>query len=369
MKRFNLAALVFWIVSGFHISGIGQSSITFEYSPAKFVQHSNRATFETPNFSYLLGFQWRIDPYWDRPWQTFWNNPEVKLHFVYIDYGNPKLLGQGYGFFPSIGFNIKQNQKFRFNFRIGSGIIYITQKYQKLDNPNNSAIGSNLNNITQLAFGNKFTLSSSIDLHADLHLTHASNASTTTPNSGVNLVGLSIGMTKKFGEMTKNDIELSDTVRYKKWFFDGHYGYGISEYSYTGGPKFSADIISFGLGYRLNPYVQVFVGGEYEFKRSVYQFYYHDFETRETARSFATRYSVFGAGQMNFGLISLRGQCGFYILKEAILIDTHPYYFKLSSLFYPLPKKCPIQPYLGVQLKSHGAVAQYLALLAGITFP
>lgn len=369
MRKFSQTVFLFCCICGFCIyDGMTQSSITLEYSPAKFVQHSKKANFKTPSSSNLWGMQWRIDKYWNHQWQAYWHYPEVNLHLVFMDYGNVNVLGYGYGIFPSIGFKIVQTQKYRFNFRLGSGIVYITKRYQKLTNPENTAIGSNLNNITQITFGNKFSLSPTIDINADLHFTHASNAATTTPNAGTNIVGVALGLTKKFGSFDeKHPINTPDTIQYKRWFFDGHYGYGLSEYSFTGGPKFGVDVINLGLGYRWSPYLHVLGGGEYEFRRSTYQFYYHDFETKESARTLATRYSVYGAGQMDFGRISLRGQCGIYVFRNAALIHSHPYYFKLTTLVYVLAKTSKISPYLGVQLKSHAAVAQYLALLAGIT--
>lgn len=369
MQKFKLSVFIgfFWIC--FQNLLPAQNSIGITYSPAKFVQHSKKATFDSPSYSYLIDLRCSLLEQKLVAWKQYWNNPKIQLHAAYIDYGDAHILGKAFGVFPSIGFSVVRLKNYQLRFQIGSGIAYVTKVYDKIDNPKNSAIGAHLNNITQIAFANTIRVSNELDAIFDLHLTHVSNSATSTPNAGLNLVGASIGIYKKFqNQIPKTNIALSDsafTVSHR-WFLDAHYGYGISEYSFAGGPKFKVDVANLGVGYHISRYFHLMIGGEYEFKRSTFQFFYQDFETEAVARILATRWSAYGSGQMDFGPISIRGQVGTYIFKDALIQNTFPYYVKLTTIVSPFPKNWQLQPYLGVQLKSHGAVAQYLALVSGI---
>jgi len=78
-------------------------------------------------------------------WETLYGYPLIGLSVWYSPLGGFKDLGSAIAVYPFINFPIVHDEVQQFNFRLGLGLGYLTNSYDRLDNYKNFAIGSNLN--------------------------------------------------------------------------------------------------------------------------------------------------------------------------------------------------------------------------------
>lgn len=368
MGRSRNIIFVFWGVLYINLL-IGQVSGSIFYGASKVLKHSDKILFDAPPYSYLVqaSIYRRTDG--TKGWDRYWKRPTVGLNLAYLHYGNDDTLGQAWGVFPSMKFDLFRRERFNIGFQAGVGLAYLTKPYNKITNPINNAIGSHWNNVTQFVLSAEANIYKDLSLSLGGHFTHFSNARTATPNSGINTAGLTLGVTKRFsGEKPKVNATVDTIVMERRWGGDVLLGYGLSEYSFTGGSKYASYFINVGGTYKISPYFKVILGGEYEYNQSIFQFYYQDFDPADIARQKATKTAIYGAGDLMFGRFTLRLQTGKYLPLPALSEISAPMYFKLNCIVAPFPTHWSVQPYVGVLLKSHVAVAQYLGIFTGCRF-
>ncbi len=339
------------------------------YAPSKFLKHSKKSTFDAPEYSYMCQFTLSKQTDGSRHWQRYWGHPLVSINFSYLNFGNNDVLGQSFALFPSIRFGIVNKNEFNFGIQLGSGVAYLDRIYDKIANPLNNAVGSHWNNTTQIGLIAHTRVAANWFIINGIHFSHFSNARTATPNAGYNTAGITLGLGRTFQSKKIAEFKTTDTVLVKKCIGgDILLGYGISEYSFTGGSKYGSYFINAGASYSLSPFIKLIAGGEYEYNQSVFQFYYQDFIPANEAKRKATKTAVYAAGDFRFGLFSTRLQTGFYLPFPEGTEKASPFYFKLNFNIHPFSDDLTFRPYFGVLLKSHTAVAQYLGIVTGVSF-
>lgn len=112
--------------------------------------------------------------------------PSRGVSVQYQDYGYHDVLGSSLSLLQFTKFSLVQKPRFGFlDFRIGSGISYITKIYDVVSNPKNNAIGSHWNAFVnfQLVYTKYWK---HFLLGAGIEMSHFSNAAITAPNLGLN---------------------------------------------------------------------------------------------------------------------------------------------------------------------------------------
>jgi len=108
----------------------------------------------------------------------------------YRNFGYDDVLGHAFSILQYQNFIVFQSEKnVCLDFKMGTGISYITKKYHKDNNPTNNAIGSNIN--AKVSFKleiNKFTSHYHFGLGAEL--AHFSNGTFQYPNLGLNTLAV-----------------------------------------------------------------------------------------------------------------------------------------------------------------------------------
>ena len=108
----------------------------------------------------------------------------VSLH--YQDFGYDDVLGRAYSLLQFTRFNLVQRPAFGFlDFRVGSGLAYLTHQYDVSINPKNNAIGSAINAFVnfQLVYTKYFN---HFVIGGGLEISHYSNCAIAMPNLGLN---------------------------------------------------------------------------------------------------------------------------------------------------------------------------------------
>jgi hypothetical protein len=154
-----------------------------------------------------------------KTWQQIHNYPEMGLCFLHLYLANPTQLGNLEALYPYANLRLnKQSKKVALNLRLGVGLAYLTKPFDRLENHQNGAIGSHVNGFVNLRLSSAVMLGKSWRLDTGVGLTHASNGAISTPNLGLNMPTLNLGLGYVFGNKTyalQKDSSIAPAV--KKW--------------------------------------------------------------------------------------------------------------------------------------------------------
>lgn len=130
--------------------------------------------------------------YGNTRWEYMYNYPNIGISYWYSGLGNFKSLGRAHAVFPYISFPLAGTDNFTFFFRLGIGLGYLTENYNRINNYKNLSIGSHLNGCANLLFEAKLRAGPKMILSGGISLTHFSNGSIKTPNYGLNMPAVSV---------------------------------------------------------------------------------------------------------------------------------------------------------------------------------
>ena len=147
-------------------------------------------------------------------WEQAYNYPSYGISFWYSGLGGFDAIGSAYALYPTINFPLTRSDKQSLHFKLGIGVAYLTNHFDRIENYKNFAIGSAFNFSASLYFDYRHKISKQFTLSAGLGLTHFSNGSTKTPNYGLNILTATVGIT---GYLSKPNPGL------KKQFLPKHY--------------------------------------------------------------------------------------------------------------------------------------------------
>ena len=139
--------------------------------------------------SHFPAFEFSIEKqtHGSQQWESEYAYPIIGLSVWYSPLGGFEQIGSGIAVYPFINFPLFKNDVQSINFRLGVGVGYLTNYYQRVDNYENFAIGSHFNVAGRLYFEYRRKLNRTMNLAAGLGLTHFSNGSTVNPNYGLNI--------------------------------------------------------------------------------------------------------------------------------------------------------------------------------------
>lgn len=149
-------------------------------------------------------------------YNTFFNSSEL---------GNPLDI---YIFQTSRIASITQNLSFDYEWDFGTSIGW--KKYDEEKNPLNMVVGSNANAYINLGFLLNWRISSNTNLRGGVSVKHYSNGNTSYPNSGVNAIGASVGLTHFLGN---NEISTQLYPTTRNHLFNSYINYDLIVYGST----------------------------------------------------------------------------------------------------------------------------------------
>jgi len=147
-------------------------------------------------------------------WEQAYNYPSYGISLWYSGLGGFDAIGSAYALYPTINFPLTRSDNQSLHFKLGIGVAYLTNHFNRIENYKNFAIGSAFNFSASLYFDYRHKISKRFTLSAGLGLTHFSNGSTKTPNYGLNILTATVGIT---GYLSKPNPGL------KKQFLPKHY--------------------------------------------------------------------------------------------------------------------------------------------------
>jgi hypothetical protein len=336
------------------------------YGPLKIIRHSPKSTYPIPSVSQYIQLGYARQTTGNTHWERYWNRPRTGMDLVFLQLDRQHILGRAVGIMPSVSFRIMNSKDALLAFKLATGLAYVDRPYNKISNPLNNAIGSHLNNMTQFQLHGEKKITQKLTAVLELQFTHISNSKTASPNLGINMAGIQGGIQYAIQPQVSVKPVILDSITIRKRNgLDLTAGYGISEYSFSGGPVYNCYLISAGWYHHFSPFISLITGGSYEYNQSVYQFYYQDFVEPSTAHQLATKWSGFTALQLRFDKLALRLYTGLYLPIQANREPVSPHYFMLQLQYFPLSRQSKLSPFVGVSMKAHAQIAQYAALATG----
>lgn len=137
-------------------------------------------------------------------WQKYYGFPSYGIGVYAAGIGNPDILGNPNAVYGFISFPVFQTRKTVFAIETDLGLTYDLKPYDSEINPLNDAISSKVSVYFSLNFNGTVWLNREVDLTYGFDLTHFSNGRTFTPNFGLNMAGLNIGMLYHFNRSQKS---------------------------------------------------------------------------------------------------------------------------------------------------------------------
>ncbi|MGC4040024.1 MAG: acyloxyacyl hydrolase [Flavobacterium sp.] len=276
--------------------------------------------------AFLLTFTKKTDG--SREWHQTYNYPDYGAYFLYQDFKS-EPLGENYSAGALYNFYFLNRH---LQFKLGQGIAYTTNPYDKADNSKNKAFGTRImaNTNIGLAYDNQ-NLFKNIGFHAGLLFTHYSNGRIKSPNSGINTYVLNLGMNYNFSDDFKRQ---ADTALVKKNYREPiHYNFvfrtGVNESPIIGSGQFPFYHIGFYADKRLNRKSALQLGTELFLTKSIEEYIrYYSVAYPEDNLNPNTDYKrvgVFVGHELLINRFSLEAQIGFYAYqpfkKDTVIYD------------------------------------------------
>ena len=297
-----------------------------------------------------------------KEWESRYNYPDWGISFVYQDMKN-EYSGENYGLYAHYNFHFFKRH---LTFRIGQGIAYNTNPYDKVNNFRNSAYGSDLLSTTYIMLNyKKEKLFRGFGLQAGISLVHYSNANFKAPNTSTNTFAFNIGTNYVFDyEEEPEYIPSSEEKTYKeKIKYNLAFRSGINESDIIDTGRFPFYIVSAYADKRLTRKSAIQVGTDVFFStflKELIYFYSVAFpELDVSGDEDWKRVGIFVGHELFINKMSVVTQLGYYVY--------YPYDFE-GRVYnrVGLKRYFGDQIYGAVTLKSHGAKAEAVEFGIGI---
>jgi hypothetical protein len=309
---------------------------------------------------FIINYNYRTTG--DKEWQQEYNYPDFGYSFIYQDYKN-SVLGESFGLNAFYNFYLLPREKRNnINFKIGFGLSYITNPYDKVTNPKNVAFGSHINANLTLGLNYKLKLNKNLQLNSGFVLLHTSNGSAKSPNTGVNVFAATIGV--NYNLYTNLDFEYqssSEKETFKeKIKYNFLFQFGLSESNFIGSGTKPFYDITFYADKRLNRKSAIQLGSELMLNYSLKDFIeITDITNESFEKGDFKRVGVFVGHELFISKSSIFTQFGYYVY----------YPFKFEGRIY---ERIGLKRYFNdkwfavINLKAHFAKAETFSLGVGI---
>lgn len=300
--------------------------------------------------------------YGDEAWQEEFNYPDIGASFIYQNMNNG-TLGDNYGIYAHYNFYFFRRLM---QFRIGQGVAYNTDPYDKYDNFRNNAYGSHLLSSTYLMLNyHKENLFKGLGFKVGISLVHYSNANFKAPNTSTNTFALNAGLVydldggQEMAFLPKREKErVTEPMRYNLVFRAG-----LNESDVIDMGQYPFYIVSAYADKRIGRKSAIQIGGDVFFSRFLKELIRYQSisfpENGVSADDDYKRVGVFVGHELFINKMSVVTQLGYYVY----------YPFDFEGRMY---NRIGLKRYFGntifgaITLKSHGAKAEAVEFGVGV---
>ncbi len=297
-----------------------------------------------------------------RPWQPVHAFPEFGLSYMHLYLANPAEIGNLDALYPYMNLRLnKQRRPFKMYLRLGMGVANMSKPYDRITNHKNNAIGSHINGYVNIRFSSSYMLSKAWRLDSGFGLTHASNGAIKTPNLGLNMATVNLGLGYVFGN--KNVVMCKDSVMpklTKRWHPSVIGIFGVKELEHPLGNKYISYVLAANLYYSTSQKGRFGTGVEFVYSNAT--------------RKALERDSISTEKINDVLKIGVKGGWAFHVDRISIPIDFGVYVYQNDNLkekfFHRLGVRYMVTKHViaNVTLYTHWAKADYFEWGLGYEF-
>ena len=335
------------------------SYISINYFKGNIALHNNDILHLIKGHPEGFILSWNKKTFGYNDWEQRYNYPDYGVSFTYQNLKND-VLGNNYALYAHYNFYfLKRNLMLR----IGQGLAFTTNPYDKINNHKNIAFGSKFMSSTYIMLNyKKERIIDRFGLQAGLSLIHYSNANVKAPNTSINSITVNVGVIYNLDE---NEPEFVKTESAKEKFtqsikYNFVFRSGINESDVIDSGQFPFYIFSVYADKRLNHKSALQFGTDVFLSNFLKEFIKYNavaFPKRnEDGKADYKRVGVFVGHELFINKSSLVTQVGYYVY--------YPYDFEGRTYFRIGLKRYFGDKWFGaLTLKPHGAAAEAVELV------
>lgn len=303
---------------------------------------------------------WNKKTFGENDWEQRYGYPDYGVSFAYQNLKNG-VLGNNFSLYAHYNFYFfKRNLMLR----IGQGLAFTTNPYDKIKNHKNIAFGSKFMSSTYAMMNyKKERIFDKFGLQGGLALLHYSNANVKAPNTSINSITINFGIVYDLNEDSEFISDLTDETFTEPIRYNLVFRSGINESDVVGSGQFPFYIFSAYADKRINHKSAFQVGTDVFFSNFLKELIFYNSvafpENNVTGNEDYKRIGIFAGHELFINRLSLLTQLGYYVY--------YPYDFEGRTYF-----RIGLKRYFGkklfgsLTLKSHGAKAEAVEFGIGI---
>ncbi|GGG32875.1 acyloxyacyl hydrolase [Bizionia arctica] len=338
-----------------------KSYFDLNYFSGNIALHNNDILHLINEHPYGVILSWNKKTFGEKDWEQRYNYPDWGVSVSYQDFKND-VLGNNYSVYGHYNFYfLKRNLMLR----IGQGLAYNTNPYDKIDNHKNIAFGSKFLSATYVMLNyKKERLFGKFGVQGGFTLLHYSNGNVKAPNTSANTVAVNVGVTYNLDD---TDPEYIKTVTKEKFTQPIKYNFvfrsGINQSDVVGTKQYPFYVLSAYADKRLSRKSAVQLGTDVFFSMFLKELIYYKSvafpEENVSGDEDFKRVGITAGHELFINKLSLLTQIGYYVY--------YPYDFEGRTYFRIGLKRYFGEKWFGaVTLKSHGAKAEAVEFGVGI---
>lgn len=304
---------------------------------------------------------WNKKTFGKQDWEQRYNYPDYGVSFAYQNLKND-VLGNNYSLYAHYNFYFLNRNLL---LRIGQGLAYTTNPYDKFENHKNIAFGSRILSSTYAMLNyKKERLIDRFGLQAGLSLIHYSNANVKAPNTSINSVTFNFGITYNLDENEPNFINTITEEKYTEPLkINLVFRSGINESDIVDSGQYPFYVFSAYADKRLSHKSSIQLGADMFFSKFLKELIYYKSiafpEEHVSGDEDWKRVGMFVGHELFINKMSVLSQLGYYVY--------YPYDFEGRTYF-----RVGLKRYFGdtwfaaLTLKSHGAKAEAVEFGLGV---
>ncbi|WP_179335684.1 acyloxyacyl hydrolase [Winogradskyella costae] len=306
-------------------------------------------------------FSWNKKTFGNEAWEQRYNYPDYGASFIYQDLKN-ETLGNNFGLYAHYNFYfLKRNMMLR----IGQGLSFSTNPYDKIENPKNVAFGSDILSSTYLMINyKKDRLINRFGIQTGLTLIHYSNANVKAPNTSVNTIAFNLGINYQLDSEESEFMETVDDEKFtEKIKYNFAFRSGINESDVIGSGQFPFYVLSGYADKRLSHVSAIQVGADVFFSNFLKELIYYQSvslpQENVNGDEDHKRVGLFVGHELFINRMSVETQLGYYVY--------YPFDFEgRTYLRIGLKRYFGKKLFGAITLKSHGAKAEAVEFGIGV---
>ncbi len=337
------------------------SYIDINYFKGNIALHNNSILHLITGHPEGVIISWNKKTFGNEAWEQRYNFPDYGMSFTYQNLKND-ILGNNFGLYAHYNFYFfKRHLMFRF----GQGLAFTTNPYDRIDNPKNIAFGSRFLSSTYVMLNyKKERIIDNVGVQAGLSIIHYSNANVKAPNTSINSITLSAGLTYNLSDkepdyiISKGKENFTEPIKYNVVFRSG-----VNSSDIIGSGRFPFYILSAYADKRINHKSAFQFGTEVFFSNFLKEFIKFNAvafpERNESGNADYKRVSLFVGHELFIDKVSIVTQFGYYVY--------YPYDFEGRTYMRAGLKRYFGDKWFGaITVKAHGAKAEAVELGIGI---